>query len=353
MYDDNLRRVSNKGSASSDTFWINEVGIILDKKISRQEVFVDISVNKTTFNKNSDLDNNGREALGSWKWVAGSQLSGKAEIYQKKALVPFSDFGGGTGLNLRTEDRRTVDAYWRFHSNWQSHIAMIKNDVEYSATNQKIANLEEVSMEAGFDYLALTGSKIGIVYRYSDGDRPEPQRVGFAIVDNSYKQDAFKLNADWIFSGKARLEFLGGFVERRHQDLPERDYRGINLRSNLNWMATGKTSINVSVWREVNAQSFVTSSYTLNKGGALNMSLRTTDKLIFQGSLRYEELDFQGDVLFNQDRLDKNKNASLMVIYKPLKNFSMNASLMRSIRDSSIGLDFTSTAFSLTGQYEF
>lgn len=364
MYDDNLRKFASKdqallstGSTSmADTMVMTEVGIILDKKISQQVIFVDLAINRSKFDRNSFLDSNGREMTGKWNWHVGNLWQGNFIAYHKKALVPFADFRavGGIGLNLRTEDRRTADVTYKLHPRWQARLAYVNYQVEYSADNQQAANLNENAQEAELDYITPSSSKVGVVYRHARGDRPVDQILFGVPINNDYDQDELKLTVDWSLTGKTKFQFLGGIVDRRHDQVPERDFRRFNARTNLNWTPTGKTNLILTAWRENNAQAFVTTSYTLNRGVALAGSLYATSKITLQGNVRYEKRDFEGDVVFGQQRADTDKTISVALVYKPTMSWLLNAALVRSTRDSSSEtFQFESNSLSLTGQYEF
>ncbi len=360
MYDDNLRRLSSSQQAvastghsnTADTVLMTGVGIILDKTVSRQHFYIDINVNKSKFSRNSELDNDGKEMKGQWYWQLGNHLNGKFDIYHKEALVPFSDFRG-IGLNLRTETRQILDAIWTFHPRWRVRGAVAKSDIKFSADAQKAAGLEEVWQELGGDYVSQSGSSTGLIFKHIDGTRPAQVFLGVPI-SNDYAQNEAKLNINWLVTPKSGLQFLGGFVSRKHDQFSERDFSGFNARTNFNWLVTSKTNLNVSAWRENNAQSFVTTSYTLNKGVSLKADWEASAKVKMQAIVRRENREFVGDEVFGQARTDKDNNFSLALIYKPTLATQLNATFTHSKRDStSQFFEFTSNSFALTGQYEF
>lgn len=364
MYDDNLRRFSSTqqtlvstGSRNmADTMLMTEVGIIFDKQISQQKFYVDLSVNKSRFDRNSMLDSSGRDLNAKWNWHIGNKLQGNFEASHKKSMVPFSDFRAvnGFGLNLKNQDRYMADAIWRFHPRWQTRVAFVNYKVDYSAESQRTANLDENSQELGLDYLAPSGSKVGLLYRHADGSRPVDQIFRGVPINNDYDQDEFKLNADWNITGKSRLQFLGGLVRRTHAEFSNRDFEGFNARGTYTLAPTGKTNFSLSFYRENNAQSFVTSSYTLNRGVALKAAWLAREKVTIQSSIGVEKRDFVADEAFGQGRSDKDHNYTLSLIYKPTLSFLVNAALTHSTRDSSVELfEYKSNSISLTGQYEF
>lgn len=364
LYDDNMRRFGSEQQAlastgstkRADTMVMTEVGIILDKKISQQEFSADFSANRSRFDRNSALDSSGRKLTAKWNWHVGNRWQGNFQGYHRKSMVPFADFRvvSGLGLNLKTEDRLTADAIWRFHPRWQTRLAFINYKIDYSAPTQQVANLDEDSQEFGVDYLAPSGSKIGVLLRHAEGKRPVDQFFLGLPVNNDYDQDEVKLNADWIVSGKSRVQFLGGMVKRSHKEFSERDFEGFNARTNYTWSPTGKTNLRLSAYRENNAQSFVTSSYTLNRGVSLQATWLAREKVTIQGNVAHEKRDFVGDEVFGRNRSDKDKNYSLSLIYRPTSSLQINAALTHSNRESTEEFfKYNSNSFSLSGQYEF
>jgi exopolysaccharide biosynthesis operon protein EpsL len=359
-YDSNLRRFSNKDVAeastgsrdTADTYLRKEVGIILDKQISLQKFYADVSVNETSYNQNSDIDNTGKSMLARWNWRLGTHLEGNMLISHDEAMVPFADFRG-MALNLRTIDRQSFDAVWRFHPRWQVRSLISDSKTDYSDISQRSSRLNESAKELGLDYLFPTMSKVGLQFRNVDGDRPDPQQVGTLLIDNSYTQNELKLAADWMYSGKTRIQFLGGGVERSHKEFSNRDFKGINSRLNFDWMMTGKTSLNSSIWREINGQSYVTSSYVLSKGASVSLNWMATSKIVLQATTRYDESSFEGDS-GNSSREDINRYHALSVNYRPLNDLTLTGLLNRSIRESTVSnLGYKSTGLVFNVRYEF
>lgn len=358
-YDSNLRRFSSKELAevftgsrdTADTFLRKEAGIILDKQISLQRLYVDVSKNETTYNRNSEIDNEGKRLLGRWDWQVGVRLKGEALINHEETLVPFADFRG-IELNLRTRDTKSFTANWLIHPRWQVRGALSDVNTDYSVVSQQVANLEERAQEVGLDYLAPSRSKVGLQLRHVRGDRPVPQLFFGQLIDNSYDQDELKAKIDWVYSAKTQLQFLGGFVERKHDELPVRDFSGFNARLNANWIATGKTMFNFGLWREIGGQSYVTSSYTLNQGAKLTWSWMWSAKTSFRADISREKVDFEGDLVAT--RSDNKKDFSAGVQYAPIKGLTLSLTANRSERTSTNQfVEYVSNGLFLSTQYAF
>ena len=358
-YDDNFRRRPNKDSSSSDVIMMTGVGIILDKQVSQQNIYVDLNVNESKFNRNSEFDNTGKRLLAKWSWALGHEWSGKFEVSRRESMVPLADYRG-IELNMRTQNRKIFDAMWRFHPSWRARLGVQRDDLEYSAEAQRYAESTVDTYSFGVDYLASSGSTAGIVYRHARGERPYERPaffpgVGTVFINNDYTQQSLKADVNWILSGKTKVEFLGGYVSRKHDSFSERDFSGFNARSNATWSMTEKTTLKASMWRDANALSIVTSSYVVDSGISASLLWATTSKVIFTSRASYTQLKFQGDVT-GQDigREDRRTVLSAGVIYNPTQSFTLSTYLNRNVRDSSISnLNYNATSISLSGQYEF
>ena len=362
-YDDNLRKFDSKEQAllstgsrnTADTFTSSTAGIILDKQISRQSLYADFSLTKTKYDRNTFLNNDGKRFLLRWNWRFGNYWHGKVEAFHQESMVPFGNFNDPrtATLNVLTQKYKQFEAVRDLHPRWIARAAVGKSEFEYTTVGS--ADLSEYTQEAEIDYITPSRSKVGLVYRHARGDRPVPQRVGLLDVDNSYDENSLKANIEWIYSKQTRLQFLGGFVRREHDEFSQRDFRGFNARANAQWAVTGKTSLNASMWREANASSFVTASYTLNKGANISGLWDVSNKVGMQANYQYEIIDFVGDdFAVNADREDKRQTATVSLTYRPTLSLRINTYLNRSTRDSSrANSDFKSNGMGISAQYEF
>ncbi|MDR5172652.1 outer membrane beta-barrel protein [Methylobacillus flagellatus] len=356
LYDDNLRRRSEK---ESDTSVIGKAGIIIDKDISLQNFYAHFGVTENKYNKNSELNNTGKEIVARWNWAMGTKLNGRLEYYKNEAMLPFADFRG-VDLNMRIQERKSFDANWRFHSSWRARYGAQRQDVDYDSSSLNAASFQEDSHQLGVDYLAESGSKVGLVYTHARGTRPVDRPaffpgIGTVFVNNDYTQQSLKADIRWLYSAKTRLEFLGGYVNRKHDSFSQRDFSGFNAHANGFWSVTDKTSFRAGAWRDANAISIVTSSYVIDSGASASVSYSATSKVILTSSARYQQLKFEGDITgLDQGRTDKNKVLSLGVTYNPLDSLSFTTSVSRNLRDSTSQLlNYNSSSISLTGRYEF
>ena len=206
--------------------------------------------------------------LGNLNWHLASHLDGNLGVSYTQALTPYTEFHS-TERNLRTQTREYWDGKWYFHPSWSLHGGLSQYKLEYDLATQKFGDRTEDASEIGLDYLAASSSSIGVLMRHTRGGFPKPQLIGPLVVDNSYRQDEYKGKLDWLITGKTRVQFLGGWVQRKHDSFPARDSSGPGARLIADWLSTGKTSMNINVWREIYSSDDLTASYTTFRAGSI------------------------------------------------------------------------------------
>lgn len=364
-YDDNLLRVNSAADAialfgseqTSDTINRATVGITIDKQISLQHLNINLELNRDTFNRFNILDNDERNFSGKWNWHLGNHLQGNLGASHTRSLGTFLEFRQLV-RNDRTRNRTFADLAWRFHPSWRLRTSASTYDLENSIAAQRTQDRSEDAAEIGVDYLTSSGSRVGVRYRQVEGTFPNRQLVEGSLVDNGYRQDEASAVADWRYSGKTRLQFEAGMVKRNHNQVSARDFTGLTGRATLGWAPTGKITLSLVGWRDINAVGDATASFSDNLGVSLTPAWAITSKLSLQGKFSYEQQDHAGDpglVLTAQPRRqDTFRSAMAAVSYTPLQDLQLSFSMQHDERQSNISeRRFKSNSVMLNSRYEF
>ena len=94
-YDDNVFRIPDVeriGEPTSDTSWKRDVGVTIDKTISREHFTGNLDVYKVTFDRFNEIDYIGKDAAGNWAWGYFNDLSGDVGASYTESLTPYSQF---------------------------------------------------------------------------------------------------------------------------------------------------------------------------------------------------------------------------------------------------------------------
>jgi len=337
-YDDNLFRLSdNNPQRASDTIKSTIVGVAFERPLGRQVFTGNAKLSRVDFNNFDELNYNGKDANLTWRWALGNHLDGTAGATYSETLSPFSDFHT-TERNLRTSRGEFFDGGWRFHPSWRVRGRVSNDKFRYDLASQRYLDRDEDRAEAGFDYLAPSGSTIGLQVRRTKGDYLHPSSFGGVIDDEGFKQTDVQLKVLWIYSGLTQIQFLGGRARREHNLFSQRDSSGTNGRLDARWAATEKLRVTLAAWREFQPFEGSVATYTMSKGVGLTADWAITSKLQAQASVRRSTRDFDGVVGGGSSlagtQQDRSTNGSIGLTYAPLPQLSINASLTRDIRSS-------------------
>lgn len=353
-HDDNILGTSNAAISAgtpklSDTARRLEAGLIFDKTISQQRLTASMNLDRTSFNRFSNLDYNGRDIRANWNWHAGSHFEGNLGATHVRALTSVQDSLSITGLpsqlpNVRTQNRQYFDAAWRLHPSWRLRGGVSHYELDYAQTGPQVGNRTINDGEVGVDYLARSGSSIGLQYRHAEGD------FQFSPL-NDYSQDEVKARVDWKLTGKTDLLFLAGWVRRENDLAPANDFSGFNGRVNATWRATGKTTVNASLWREIGALDDQTASYSLNRGVSLGANWGITRQVSLDAYFQHERRDYTPANLARKDRINY---SSLQLSYYPIRKLRIQTGVYRTVQSSDVaGSAYRNLGVSLGTRYEF
>lgn len=359
-YDDNLLRLPENyapGQQREDRATQAQAGIVVERPIGRQRLTGTAKVSRVTFDHYSQLDYNGKDAKADLAWQLGNHLYGNLGGSYVQTLTPFSDYSSEQ-RNLRTSRRQYVNGAWRFHPSWQVRSGFTRNKHQYELPQQRANNRIEDLVEAGFDYLAPSGSKIGLVARRLSGKYLDPRRINGVALDDNYKQNELKASINWRFSGVTYIEVLAGYAERKHDFFSGRDSSGANGRASLTWAPLGKLRFNAEAWREfAPVENFVVSN-SLNKGVSVGATWDATAKVQATASVRRENRDFEQlpSIDFTGNPSDRATSAQIGLTYAPTLRSQLSVSAFREQRHGSplAGTnDYRANGLSLNASVQF
>ena len=324
-YDSNLFRTPNALTGyqpTSDTSLTKEAGLTVDEVYSREHLTAKFDVNKTTFNRFSAIDYQGKDAMANLSWVITNEITGALGISYAQSLTPYTQFHLAQA-NLRSQKNEFLNGAWLIDPNWQLHSSIAKSSLQFNLASQQFGDNFTHDADFGIDYLSDAQNKIGVTVRRERGEYPNEQIIGFNSVNNNYTQNQLLGDLSYAVDGMTSLELTGGWLRREHDYFHVRDVSGPTIQLNLNYVPTGKLSMNFSAWRSINSADALTVSYTVNKGLSCGVVWNAAPRIQAGASLRQESFDYTGasvlTALLPQDRIDTMRTASLTVTYTPLQ----------------------------------
>jgi exopolysaccharide biosynthesis operon protein EpsL len=336
-YDDNLLRLSDTELASrdgaSDTYRTVVGGLLLERPIERQFIKAQAKFSKVSFDRFSQLDYSGKDLSAEWKWQLGNHFDGHLGGVYVQTIAPFSDFHDDE-KSLRTRRMKYFDGNWRFHPSWQVHTGFQQEEYNYELTSQRFNNRQENRSEAGIDYLAPSGSKVGLLLRRVKDEYP----VQLASFSSDFQQDEVDLNVFWALSGETNVMFVGGYVKHKHTQGEAREVGGVNGRVIANWQPLGKLQFTGMAWREFGAAENTIVQSALSKGASIASIWNATAKIKVQALLSRENRDFTplSGLVDVSGLTDSTRMATLGVTYHPWRKGEISLNAFHTSRDGSV-----------------
>lgn len=337
-HDDNLLRVPEGQPAFdgtlADSWRTAEGGLVFDHMYSRQRINAYAKLSKVKFDHFSQLDYDGKDVMANWDWQIGNHLEGKLGGSYTQLLAPYTDFRSSE-RNLRQQRRRYAEGAWRFHPSWRVRGAASRDKFTYALASQRFNNRREDAAEAGVDYLAASGSTVGLVARKLQGRYTYLRPLGASLVDNNYDQDEVKAKVNWIASGSTNVQVLAGWAKRKQPSFG--DSSGLNGRASATYTPRGKMSYTAAVWRDFAPLESTVVSYTLNKGASVGAVYDATAKIQLTANAVYEKRNYSPRLTladtsgFN----DSIRNANLGATWAPLRTVKLSLAFARQSRTGS------------------
>jgi exopolysaccharide biosynthesis operon protein EpsL len=364
-YDSNVLRLRDTAAANamglggmSDTIRHAEFGLALDTMISRQHLTANVNVNQVNYDRFAALDHLDKNASANWNWFAGEHVQGNVGVNYSQGLTPFIDFHL-LAPNIRSQASEYADASWLFDPSWRVRGGLTHTQLWYDLASQQPGNNTQNQTELGLDYLARSGSTIGLQARHISADFPIPEQDNGTSVFNGYEQNELKAKVDWIVTGKTRLHFLGGWVSRKQDQISARDFSGINTRFAADWSPTGKIDVSAAIWREIGAVDDLSTIYSLNRGASLASTWKYSAKINLIAQVNYVKRDFSQSTaggVFGGSSAENDvlRNEGLTMVYNPTDKWEVRLSAVRSMQTANVLTGgYTSNALMLNTRYAF
>ncbi len=369
-YDSNLFRLQNdqearavlRTSSMAESYLTLGAGMDANLKMSRQAIKAHVELNQTRFNTYGQLDNEGHDAYLKWDWQIGSRATGDVSVADTLAQASYANVKQPVMNQIRTR-RGAANGAIQLAYPWQVQFGLERVRTSNDAAVQLPQDATVDTLNAGLQYRTDKGSTVAWVSRRSEGRYPNQQLIGLVRVDNDYRQWDNGVAAVWKLSEKTSMTGKLNFTQRGYTDVPQRDFSGLTGLLSLDWSATGRTTLNASIYRNIGAVENsaienTTASYALNQGIAVGADWKPTAKLTFNTRLSHDRIEYAGDpglVLSTQAvREDRLTMAQAGLQYAVLRNTQIGLMLRRGVRQSNEALQgyrYSSALISLSSHF--
>jgi exopolysaccharide biosynthesis operon protein EpsL len=357
--DDNVFRVPTNYGPIADTITSSFVGMSLDERYSRQAVHLDLQGSSNRYARLAALDYDGYRGTAQWVWQMGGNLSGDLTWNRSQTLSSFADLRF-THRNINVADSRSINAAYAIHPDWSAYLRTTSATYTNSAAVNLISDLTTKSFELGLQYSGAQGNQAGIHMRTTDGRYPNRELLTGALnlVDNSYREEVLESTFAWVPSGVNRLTASLGYLQRKHVDVPQRNFTGPIGNISWDWMLTGNTTINASASRQLGAQEYILSNYQVTRALAFGPRWSPTAKVSVEARLERILRAYAGDPRFIVGNFaepsDATTASNLSLQYAPAQFLQLALSIRREQRTSSnAASEYDSNVTTVTAQFKY
>jgi exopolysaccharide biosynthesis operon protein EpsL len=314
-------------------------GFSSDLKLSRQHLLLDVALDRAEYDAFSELDHTKANARAGWAWQLGNLWSGELNYRYKREKSSFDELFVRQ-RDMRTKNSLTLDAGYQIHPDWRLVGALGLSDVEYERRGFLDRDSNDAMLEV--QYRNTRNTRVGLRARYRDHDLQNLEDIGGTLIDNDFEEVELSGVFYWEVSGKSALEARFGYLDLDAQR-DEQDFDGASGRLIYHGILTGKTSVDVSVWRESSTLYDEITSYVLTKGVSIQPVWSATPKISLQGEIAYTNDDFKGrdDIvvpLGGESRDDDTWLYAVSANWDPRRFLRVSVGYAREERDSSIAI---------------
>jgi exopolysaccharide biosynthesis operon protein EpsL len=342
--DSNLFRSSD--NEENETIWRLGAGFKSDYKLSRQNLILDLDVFRAMYDNFDELDYTGVDGLAKWKWQAGNLWSGNLGYKYNRSPRSYSQGIPGTitrDLDIRTRQTGYFDAGYQIHPDWRLIGGLELQDVSYQTRTRLDRESNSGLLEV--QYQNTLNTRIGLRGKYAANDLNDSEIDGVSI-SNNYDVTTLSGVFYWEGSAKSALELRLGYTDLNYDELAERNFNGFSGRFIYKWRITGKTKMDISVWREPSNLNDEIQDYVLSTGLSIKPVWEATSKITVIGLLSYDNDDFKArnnivEAIVGSDELGREDDTWVLGIqgkWNPRRYLDVSLGYRYENRDSTVEL---------------
>lgn len=360
-HDSNLFRVANDviipgNGSTAEQYHTLTAGMNVDLPLSRQVIRARAELSQTRFDTYKQLNYDGRDLLLQWSWLVGNNTHGDVGVSETRSQGSLYGLNPQAN-NVRTRRRRFFNGTLKLDNRWQINTAAAR--MSNTVPSLSILDFTEDSLGLGLQYQTRMGTLFELSNQISKGAYPNRQVVGTTPVDNSYEQMTPSLGVTLQPTGKTRIQAKLGYTQRTYSDVPRRNFSGFTGRLSTDWFPTGKTALNLAIYRDIGAYDDSNTSYTLNNGVAIGATWFGSAKTTLNLRASLDKLEYDGDPGFVPSttpvRQDSVTNLQASIKYLATRNVIVSTTLQTgertSNRGASLGYRYNSAQISVRGEF--
>jgi len=348
--DDNIFRVpggstTDDRSDPADTYRTTTAGIRLDVERSAQRFFAELALREQRFDRLTALDNDARSVAVTWVGELAERFAGQFAYRDDELLASFENLQSGvqdSNGNILQHESVGLQADFDISPTWKLRGGLLRENFENSALRFQASDARISGASIAAIYASTEENEIGVEFARRTGDLPKLQRVGTALIDNSYSQDSVIGMLGWRPSGRSRLAIRAGRVARKFDQFPGRNFADWVLGAQYEWQAASTLTLALRARHELSTTEQINVGFVVVESLTLQPVWAVTDKLSVSASIERGTRHYHGDLGFGPATaapavVEDVRSTTLSMTYQPLRQVSVVLNLYKTSRDFSLG----------------
>lgn len=344
-YNSNLFRLADDAEAvavlgdtdKNETIRHLGAGFRIDLPVSRQRLILDAEMDRVDYDTFSTLNHTRTEARTAWHWQVGNLWSGNLGYRYSKRLSTFYELQS-VSKDMKTKNNVFLDAGYQIHPDWRLLAGVSRSDQGYQEREALDSELRSKKLE--IQYKNTINTRMGLRATVTDANLLNLENIDGTLFNNDYEKTEISGIFYWEGTGKSHFEARLGVTDQKYNELTERDSQDTVGRLTYLWLLTGKTKLDVSLWRETDSRVEEITTLVVTEGVSISPTWSATRKITVSGKISYEQDDFKGEnevilISGQKAREDEIRLFLINVNYNPTRNLSLSLGYQTEERTSN------------------
>jgi hypothetical protein len=283
FYDGQAAAAQNGNSSTGDRILQADVsaGVIVPLASNETRLILSGSLGTQEFKNYRQLDNQPKAGNAVFEWVAYDVLAGKVSTGDDKRLFQYIN-GSLTQKDVTDTRQSSAEIRLKITQDLSIPVKFEKNSLSYDLPQNLVYNTDQTARQIGLRYTSGTGSTFETGLRYSTTTYPDRTPLQIATMDNRYSDTEAYVEADWKYSVKTSLFAHIGMLDRKYENLTDRNQRLFSALVHGTYLYSPKLRLDMQLWDAPYSISDQTVLYVVAQGLRLDAIWDYSEKTQFR-----------------------------------------------------------------------
>lgn len=323
-------------AARDDQVHVLGLGLRYDKTWSRQRLELAADASAWRYRTHSQFDFYATGYLAAWHWQWTPVLSGLLQAGRQQSLRNYADFSNFSIRNVFTEESRRAALDWSAGGGWHASGALTEHRARNSDAAAAAGDDVRRGGELGVRWVSPADNVAALLLRQAHGRYEGRVPNPFLALGSDFDDREVEARLDWKVGSATRLDARAGWLARRHETFPERDFSGPVGRIAANWAASGKVRVRLGAGRQLSSFQELANSYYVARDVEVAPRWQASARTGLELRWVRTERDYRGALLvLGPQRQDEMMATTLTADWNPGRRTRLAFYWQRERRDSN------------------